>query len=99
MSDLWNAILYENFVFSFKNSLEVKSYSNLEEKFSQVSWKFRNEIKKWIHGTINEIQSCREDDIATLHGSVISSLLTCIEENFSELKNEMENFILPFGDT
>ena len=92
MSDLWNAILYENFVFSFKNSLEVKSYSNLEEKFSQVSWKFRNEIKKWIHGTINEIQSCREDDIATLHGSVISSLLTCIEENFSELKNEMENF-------
>ncbi|CAL4126165.1 unnamed protein product, partial [Meganyctiphanes norvegica] len=98
MTDLWNAILYENFVFSFKNSLEVKSYSHLEEKFSLISWTFRNEVKKWIHGSINEIQSCEEKNISSLHGSLISSLLTCIEDNLSNCKHEMDNFFLSSKD-
>ncbi|CAL4145484.1 unnamed protein product, partial [Meganyctiphanes norvegica] len=98
MSDLWNAILYENFVFSFKNSLEVKSYSNLEEKFSLLSWKFRNEVKKWIHGSVNEISSCEERNINSLHSSIISSLLTCIEEIFLKCNKELEHFFLSARD-
>ena len=31
-----------------------------------------NEVKKWIHGTINEIQSCKERNIVNLRGLVMN---------------------------
>ncbi|KAK7888751.1 hypothetical protein WMY93_024311 [Mugilogobius chulae] len=35
VDDLWNALLNENFVFSFKNTLEIAAYRKLERKASQ----------------------------------------------------------------
>uniref|UniRef100_A0A8C3Y048 VLIG-type G domain-containing protein n=1 Tax=Catharus ustulatus TaxID=91951 RepID=A0A8C3Y048_CATUS len=42
IGDLWNALLNENFVFSFKNSLEIAAYRKLESAFSQWSWRLRS---------------------------------------------------------
>ncbi|XP_073460097.1 interferon-induced very large GTPase 1-like [Aquarana catesbeiana] len=44
LNDLWNALLYENFVFSFKNSLEIAAYNKLEVKYSQWTWKLREHM-------------------------------------------------------
>ncbi|XP_066170679.1 interferon-induced very large GTPase 1-like [Sylvia atricapilla] len=44
IGDLWNALLNENFVFSFKNSLEIAAYRKLESAFSQWTWKLRSHI-------------------------------------------------------
>ncbi|RMB94649.1 hypothetical protein DUI87_28884 [Hirundo rustica rustica] len=44
IGDLWNALLNENFVFSFKNSLEIAVYRRLESAFSQWTWKLRSQI-------------------------------------------------------
>nr|XP_054508975.1 interferon-induced very large GTPase 1-like [Agelaius phoeniceus] len=44
VSDLWNALLNENFVFSFKNSLEIAVYRKLESAFSQWTWMLRKHI-------------------------------------------------------
>ncbi|RMB94642.1 hypothetical protein DUI87_28877 [Hirundo rustica rustica] len=44
IGDLWNALLNENFVFSFKNSLEIAVYRRLESAFSQWTWKLRSHI-------------------------------------------------------
>ena len=42
ISDLWNAILSENFVFSFKNSQEVRAFSHLDKTFTQFCWNFKD---------------------------------------------------------
>ncbi|XP_069493951.1 interferon-induced very large GTPase 1-like [Ambystoma mexicanum] len=42
IKDLWRALLNENFVFSFKNTLEISAYSKLETKFSEWTWKLRS---------------------------------------------------------
>ncbi|KAK3532278.1 hypothetical protein QTP86_015648 [Hemibagrus guttatus] len=39
--DLWNALLSENFVFSFKNTLEIVVYRELETEFSKWTWALR----------------------------------------------------------
>ena len=35
IKNLWFAVLEENFVFSFKNTLEVSAYSELDTQFGQ----------------------------------------------------------------
>ncbi|XP_027487867.1 interferon-induced very large GTPase 1-like [Corapipo altera] len=44
IGDLWNALLNENFVFSFKNSLEIAVYRKLETAFSQWTWRLRSHV-------------------------------------------------------
>ncbi|XP_044158117.1 interferon-induced very large GTPase 1-like [Bufo gargarizans] len=59
VNDLWNALLNENFVFSFKNSLEIAAYNKLETKYSQLAWSLRehmltlqNKINNQIHNDV-----------------------------------------------
>lgn len=44
LQDLWNALLNENFVFSFKNTLEIAVYRKLEVQFEKWTWTLRSEI-------------------------------------------------------
>ncbi|KAJ8366964.1 hypothetical protein AAFF_G00336330 [Aldrovandia affinis] len=42
IKDLWDSLLRENFVFSFRNTLEIAVYSKLEKVYGQWSWSIRN---------------------------------------------------------
>ncbi|XP_050983431.1 interferon-induced very large GTPase 1 isoform X2 [Labeo rohita] len=42
INDLWNALLNENFVFSFKNTLEIAVYRKLETMYSDWTWSLRS---------------------------------------------------------
>ncbi|XP_049329445.1 interferon-induced very large GTPase 1-like [Astyanax mexicanus] len=42
LKDLWSALLYENFVFSFRNTLEIATYRKLEAEFSKWTWTLRS---------------------------------------------------------
>ncbi|KAK2843793.1 hypothetical protein Q7C36_012008 [Tachysurus vachellii] len=41
MSSLWKAVKFENFIFSFRNSLVAHAYENLCKEFSDWEWSFR----------------------------------------------------------
>uniref|UniRef100_A0A673JZJ6 Interferon-induced very large GTPase 1-like n=1 Tax=Sinocyclocheilus rhinocerous TaxID=307959 RepID=A0A673JZJ6_9TELE len=41
INDLWEALLNERFVFSFKNALEIATYRKLETEYSKWSWSLR----------------------------------------------------------
>ncbi|XP_065108568.2 interferon-induced very large GTPase 1-like [Paramisgurnus dabryanus] len=42
IGDVWNALLNENFVFSFKNTVEIALYRALEEKCAKWTWSLRS---------------------------------------------------------
>ncbi|XP_065132830.1 interferon-induced very large GTPase 1-like [Paramisgurnus dabryanus] len=42
INDLWSALLNENFVFSFKNTMEIAVYRRLETKYSDWTWSLRS---------------------------------------------------------
>ncbi|XP_039543202.1 interferon-induced very large GTPase 1 isoform X1 [Pimephales promelas] len=59
IGDLWNALLNENFVFSFKNTLEIATYRKLEEEYAKWTWSLRSamlEIEDKLHNRINNKQ-------------------------------------------
>ncbi|XDV12151.1 hypothetical protein PO909_000873 [Leuciscus waleckii] len=70
VKDLWEALLNERFVFSFRNSLEISAYRKLETRYSKWSWSLRSammEIENKIHNKIeNEaIHEVEESDLQT----------------------------------
>ncbi|KAM9473371.1 interferon-induced very large GTPase 1-like isoform 2-T2 [Salvelinus alpinus] len=55
IQDLWNALLNENFVFSFKNTLEIAVYRQLEIQYGKWIWTLRSamlSIENQLHNRI-----------------------------------------------
>ena len=48
MNNLWTAILKENFIFSFKNAMEVAAYSELDLQYGECSWKLQEAFEKQV---------------------------------------------------
>uniref|UniRef100_A0A7N6BNT5 VLIG-type G domain-containing protein n=1 Tax=Anabas testudineus TaxID=64144 RepID=A0A7N6BNT5_ANATE len=44
IQDLWNALMNENFVFSFKNTLEISVYRKLEVQYGNWTWTLRTNM-------------------------------------------------------
>ncbi|XP_069808011.1 interferon-induced very large GTPase 1-like [Dendropsophus ebraccatus] len=86
VTDLWNALLSENFVFSFRNSLEIAAYGQLEEKYSQWAWRLRESMLKLQNEINNQIQ---KEEIKSIDMMWISSR---IDEVYSKVQDELTVF-------
>ncbi|KAJ8377675.1 hypothetical protein AAFF_G00255200 [Aldrovandia affinis] len=45
---LWKAVKYENFIFSFRNSLVADAYTRLCMEFNKWEWAFRKNMYSWL---------------------------------------------------
>jgi len=68
-------------VFSFKNTLEVTAYNELDTKYGQWSWELQHEVLEWQYQTGNEISSCDASAI----DSVVDNCLVQVENNINEI--------------
>ncbi|CAJ0967551.1 unnamed protein product [Ranitomeya imitator] len=57
VESLWNAVKYEKFIFSFRNSLVAEAYGKLNTQFSLWEWEFHKKVYKWINMTENNIKN------------------------------------------
>ncbi|XP_051744585.1 interferon-induced very large GTPase 1-like isoform X2 [Ctenopharyngodon idella] len=85
IKDLWEALLNEQFVISFKNSLEISAYRKLETEFSKWSWSLCSammETENKLHNKIDneEIHEVEETDLQREL------------KKTSEVKNSMSDF-------
>ncbi|XP_048018913.1 interferon-induced very large GTPase 1-like [Megalobrama amblycephala] len=55
IKNLWEALLNERFVFSFRNSLEISAYRKLETEYSKWSWRLRSAMMKIENKLQNKI--------------------------------------------
>ncbi|CAI5674581.1 interferon-induced very large GTPase 1 isoform X1 [Oreochromis niloticus] len=66
--DLWNALMNEHFVFSFKNTLEIAVYRKLEVEYGNWTWALRSNmltIENQLHTKIEneELDEIKRSDI------------------------------------
>ena len=92
VSDLWEALLKENFVFSFKNTLEITAYNSLETQYSQWEWEFREAMLKWERTKENEIKTAEPDTVSELVREKCKELDKHIYNLYEYHKSEMESF-------
>ncbi|XP_041471502.1 interferon-induced very large GTPase 1-like [Lytechinus variegatus] len=87
LSDLWNGILADDFVFSFRNSLEVKAYNGLQSKYYTLEWELQDKIKSWLHTAEIELKRCKTpDDLEKSYNSLIGKLSKVLTEKAEGIK-------------
>ncbi|MEQ2315626.1 hypothetical protein AMECASPLE_024366 [Ameca splendens] len=72
MISLWRTVKYENFIFSFRNTLVAHAYDNLCQAFSQWDWQFRKEIHSWQNKTEIEILNADNDSQVEMWNKLVS---------------------------
>lgn len=92
---LWVAVCRENYIFSFKNTLEVIAYNELDAKFSEWSWTFHRKMVKWQLETANCINnsSSNEDALKQTVAKCLKMVDVMLATTFTEVSNEMEHFL------
>ncbi|KAM8724077.1 interferon-induced very large GTPase 1-like isoform 2-T2 [Acanthopagrus schlegelii] len=84
--DLWNALLNENFVFSFKNTHEIAVYRKLEVQYGNWTWKLRSNmltIENQLHNRI-ENEELFELELSYLHEES--------HKTYEEIKNAVTTY-------
>ena len=69
MEQLWESILYENFIFSFRNCEEIKSYLHLEEYCCNLLWSTKNETMNLVNYFTRKIKPGDTDFPITVQDS------------------------------
>ncbi|XP_065122584.1 interferon-induced very large GTPase 1-like [Paramisgurnus dabryanus] len=86
IEDLWEALLNEQFVFSFKNSMEIATYRRIETKYSKWSWSLRSammEIENKLHNRIENEAVCEVEE---------TDLQRELHEKSEKVKKSMSEF-------
>ncbi|KAM9465890.1 up-regulator of cell proliferation-like isoform 1-T1 [Clarias gariepinus] len=79
MSSLWTAVKFENFIFSFRNTLVAHAYDNLCKEFSDWEWSFKRHIFSFL--STAEVQISNADS-------------SCIREVVDTLKKTSDTEIM-----
>ncbi|TKS91537.1 Interferon-induced very large GTPase 1 [Collichthys lucidus] len=82
--DLWNALLNENFVFSFKNTLEVAVYRKLEVQYGNWTWTLRSKMLTTENQLHTEIENGKLDKVE------LSYLNKEINQTYEKIKEDMK---------
>ncbi|CAK6984031.1 interferon-induced very large GTPase 1-like [Scomber scombrus] len=86
IKDLWDALLKENFVFSFKNTLEIAVYRKLEVQYGNWTWTLRSNmliIEDRLH---TRIENGKLDNVE------LNYLHKEMSKTYEEIKKEMTTF-------
>lgn len=86
VSDIWSALLQENFVFSFKNTVEMVAYSSLEHKYGAWSWELRKHSLSLQTKLENEIGSNVIQDVNS------TKLTEEFDQKYNPLKAEIDKY-------
>uniref|UniRef100_A0A3B4H4C6 VLIG-type G domain-containing protein n=1 Tax=Pundamilia nyererei TaxID=303518 RepID=A0A3B4H4C6_9CICH len=94
MKSLWRAVKYENFIFSFRNTLVAHAYDNLCKEFSQWEWEFRKHIFCWqTESELEILNTDNESEVNTWEKVVHSKKSQLSDQITDQQKLMMEKLI------
>ncbi|XP_068574556.1 interferon-induced very large GTPase 1-like isoform X2 [Cebidichthys violaceus] len=84
--DLWNALMNEQFVFSFKNTLEIAVYRKLEVQYVNWTWTLRSNMLTIENELYTKIQNGK------LHKVDLNHLYQVSNKTYGEIKKAMATY-------
>uniref|UniRef100_A0A8C4IQ01 VLIG-type G domain-containing protein n=1 Tax=Dicentrarchus labrax TaxID=13489 RepID=A0A8C4IQ01_DICLA len=86
IQDLWKALLNENFVFSFKNTLEIAVYRKLEVQYGNWTWALRSKMLTIENQLYTRIENGKLDNVER------SCLQTEMKKTYEKIKKDMTTY-------
>ncbi|XP_067451144.1 interferon-induced very large GTPase 1-like isoform X2 [Thunnus thynnus] len=90
MRSLWKAVKYENFIFSFRNTLVAQAYDNLCKEFSQWEWQFRKKILSWQTDAEMEILNSDNEADIQIWSKLVDSKKSQMSEKIATEERKMK---------
>ncbi|XP_042275997.1 up-regulator of cell proliferation-like [Thunnus maccoyii] len=87
---LWKAVKYENFIFSFRNTLVAQAYDNLCKEFSQWEWQFRKKILSWQTDAEMEILNSDNEADIRIWSKLVESKKSQMSEKIASEERKMK---------
>ncbi|XP_036403573.1 up-regulator of cell proliferation [Megalops cyprinoides] len=82
---LWKAVKYENFIFSFRNSLVADAYTKLCIEFGKWEWTFRKRMYTWVTNAETRISNFGTVAVKSQTSSMSDFLTSLKSEAATEL--------------
>ncbi|XP_060567643.1 interferon-induced very large GTPase 1-like [Ruditapes philippinarum] len=91
---LWKGVLSEDFVFSFRNSLEIKAYMEMESFVQDELWRLESIIRdKLIQISQNGFATCnRNENLRTVADNLTSGLNECLINEKIQTEANIETY-------
>ena len=90
---LWNAILKENFIFSFKNTLEMEAYSCVDAEYSRRwSWELQKLVLEWESTTRNRIKASDNTKLQKIEQEQIDMIHQQMDDKYDEVMEQVKFF-------
>ncbi|XP_065326005.1 interferon-induced very large GTPase 1-like [Pelmatolapia mariae] len=86
IQDLWTALLTENFLFSFKNTLEISVYRKLEVQYGSWTWTMRENMLTIENQLHNRIENGKLDEVEQTY------LFKETSKTYEEVRTEMTKY-------
>ncbi|XP_070837792.1 interferon-induced very large GTPase 1-like [Chaetodon trifascialis] len=86
IQDLWNALMNEHFVFSFKNTLEIAVYRKLEVQYGNWTWALRSSMLTIENQLYTRIENGKLDKVE------LSYIFQEMNKTYGEIKKEMATY-------
>ncbi|KAG1966947.1 interferon-induced very large GTPase 1-like [Pimephales promelas] len=86
IKDLWEALLNERFVFSFRDSLEISAYRKLETEYSKWSWSLRSAMMETENKLHIQIENEATNEVEE------TNLQTELKKTRDEVEKSMSEF-------
>ena len=90
ITQLWSAILNENFIFHFKNVQEINASCELDNAVNTWHFEFSKEICSWQMSAINQLSNCSDIDkmLRKLHIEINKVSMTFCKQGEDEILNK-----------
>ena len=92
LEKFWNAILHENFIFSFRNALEISAFSTLDSQRSKWHWSFQKAMMTWEDNFETEMCNYRGSNLPGAYEKATKKLFKNAAKKYSSLNDEMHTF-------
>ncbi|XP_077940772.1 interferon-induced very large GTPase 1 isoform X2 [Gasterosteus aculeatus] len=86
IQDLWKALMNEQFVFSFKNTLEIAVYRKLEVEYGNWTWKLRSNMLDIENELHTGIQNRKREAVE------LTYLQQKVNTTYEEIKKEITKY-------
>ncbi|XP_071150531.1 interferon-induced very large GTPase 1-like [Mytilus edulis] len=95
ISDLWVGILKDDFVFGFRNSLEVKAYNSMEKQCQQLKWSLEKYVFELTTSEAKIIlMKCENDyDLEKSFSNIVDDFTVQIAEKMKGLCKKLDAFV------
>ena len=93
VTKLWNAVLEENYVFSFKNMREVEAYALVDGEYGKWSWKIQNHMLVWENNAKEKLSSYTDDDVRNVEEKLLEDIYQTLDSEFDKIvQQDFKNF-------